>query len=195
MIDFKPSINFWHDFKSNQTAGAWLFLGSRRSLQIVRPSILQLIVWGILGGSANSLFSWLSTGEVGEFNSQGLISYALWPFIALIVGIFLSQRINNPRLMMVPALLWLVLDTHIALLQSFIQYLGYIDILPYFFYDYLPMIFMVLFVWQSLAVVWVFARELKWPWWERSKPSSGKAAIYISPFPVFPLTSKKTPSY
>ena len=168
MIDFKPSINFWHDFKSNQTAGMWLFLGSRRSLQIVRPSILQLIFWGILGGSANSLFSWLSSGEVGEFNPQGLISYALWPFIALIVGIFLSQRINNPRLMLVPALLWLVLDTHIALLQSLIQYLGYIDVLPYIFYDYLPMIFMVLFVWQSLAVVWVFSRELKWPWWERA---------------------------
>jgi hypothetical protein len=168
MIDFKPSINFWHDFKSNQTAGMWLFLGSRRSLQIVRPSILQLIFWGILGGSANSLFSWLSSGEVGDFNPQGLISYALWPFIALIVGIFLSQRINNLRLMLVPALLWLVLDTHIALLQSFIQYLGYIDVLPYIFYDYLPTIFMVLFVWQSLAVVWVFSRELKWPWWERA---------------------------
>jgi len=168
MIDFKPSINFWHDFKSNQTAGMWLFLGSRRSLQIVRPSILQLIFWGVLGGSANSLFSWLSSGEVGDFNPQGLISYALWPFIALIVGIFLSQRINNPRLMLVPALLWLVLDTHIALLQSFIQYLGYIDVLPYIFYDYLPTIFMVLFVWQSLAVVWVFSRELKWPWWERA---------------------------
>ena len=168
MIDFKPSINFWHDFKSNQTAGMWLFLGSRRSLQIVRPSILQLIFWGILGGSANSLFSWLSSGEVGDFNPQGLISYALWPFIALIVGIFLSQRINNPRLMLVPALLWLVLDTHIALLQSFIQYLGYIDVLPYIFYDYFPIIFMVLFVWQSLAVVWVFSRELKWPWWERA---------------------------
>ncbi|OTG70689.1 peptidase C13 family protein [Acinetobacter sp. ANC 4169] len=168
MIDFKPSINFWHDFKSNQTAGMWLFLGSRRSLQIVRPSILQLIFWGILGGSANSLFSWLSADEIGEFNSQGLISYALWPFIALIVGIFLSQRINNPRLMLVPALLWLVLDTHIALLQSLIQYLGYIDVLPYMFYDYLPTIFMVLFVWQSLAVVWVFSRELKWPWWERA---------------------------
>lgn len=168
MIDFKPSINFWHDFKSNQTAGMWLFLGSRRSLQIVRPSILQLIFWGILGGSANSLFSWLSADEIGQFNSQGLISYALWPFIALIVGIFLSQRINNLRLMLVPALLWLVLDTHIALLQSLIQYLGYIDILPYMFYDYLPTIFMVLFVWQSLAVVWVFSRELKWPWWERA---------------------------
>jgi hypothetical protein len=168
MIDFKPSINFWHDFKSNQTAGLWLFLGSRRSLQIVRPSILQLIFWGILGGLANTLFSWLSAGEIGEFNPQGLVSYALWPFIALIVGIFLSQRVNNPRLMLVPALLWLVLDTHIALLQSFIQYLGQIDVLPYVLYDYLPLLFMILFVWQSLAVVWVFSRELKWPWWERA---------------------------
>ncbi|MDH0836022.1 C13 family peptidase [Acinetobacter johnsonii] len=168
MIDFKPSINFWHDFKSNQTAGMWLFLGSRRSLQIVHPSIMQLIFWGILGGSANTLFSWLSAGEIGDFNPQGLVSYALWPFIALIVGIFLSQRVNNPRLMLVPALLWLVLDTHIALLQSFIQYLGMIDVLPYIFYDYLPNVFMVLFVWQSLAVVWVFSRELKWPWWERA---------------------------
>ena len=168
MIDFKPSINFWHDFKSNQTAGMWLFLGSRRSLQIVHPSIMQLIFWGILGGSANTLFSWLSAGEIGDFNPQGLVSYALWPFIALIVGIFLSQRVNNPRLMLVPALLWLVLDTHIALLQSFIQYLGMIDVLPYIFYDYLPNVFMVLFVWQSLAVVWVFSRELKGPWWERA---------------------------
>jgi hypothetical protein len=168
MIDFKPSINFWHDFKSNQTAGLWLFLGSRRSLQIVRPSIMQLIFWGILGGSANTLFSWLSAGEIGDFNPQGLVSYALWPFIALIVGIFLAQRVNNPRLMLVPTLLWLVLDTHIALLQSLIQYLGMIDLLPYFTYDYLPIVFMVLFVWQSLAVVWVFSRELKWPWWERA---------------------------
>ncbi len=168
MIDLKPSINFWHDLKSNQRAGIWLFLGSRKSLQIVRPSILQLIFWGILGGCANSLFSWLIAGELGEFNKQGLVSYALWPFIALIVGIFLSQRTNNPRLMLVPALLWLVLDTHIAFLQSFIQYLGILDFLPNFTYDYLPIVFMVLFVWQSLAVVWVFARELQWPWWERA---------------------------
>ncbi|WP_374667254.1 C13 family peptidase [Acinetobacter sp.] len=168
MIDFKPSINFWHDFKSNQTAGMWLFLGSRRSLQIVRPSILQLVFWGILGGSANTLFSWLSSGRVGEFNPQGLVSYALWPFIALIVGIFLSQRVNNPRLMLVPALLWLVLDTHIMLFQCLIQYLGDLDVLPYFLYDYIPTLFIILFVWQSLAVVWVFSRELKWPWWERA---------------------------
>ena len=168
MIDFKPSINFWHDFKSNQTAGMWLFLGSRRSLQLVRPSIMQLVFWGILGGCANSLFSWLSSGRMGDFNSQGLISYALWPFIALIVGIFLSQRVNNPRLMLVPALLWLVLDTHIMLFQCLIQFLGDIDYLPFILYDYIPRLFVALFVWQSLAVVWVFSRELKWPWWERA---------------------------
>ncbi|MDQ9818616.1 peptidase C13 family protein, partial [Acinetobacter bereziniae] len=65
--------------------------------------------------------------------SQGLIGYALWPFIALIVGIFLSQRINQPRLMLVPALLWLVLDTNILLIQCLIQYLGsngYLNFIP-----------------------------------------------------------------
>ena len=59
---------------------------SRRSLQIVHPSITQLIIWGILGGCTNSLYSWLVAGQIGEFNPQGLIGYALWPFIALIVG-------------------------------------------------------------------------------------------------------------
>ncbi len=167
MIDLKPSINFWHDFKSNQIAGLWLFLGSRRSLQNIQPSILQLILWGILGGLSNTLFGWLTAGELGEFNPQGLVSYALWPFIALIFGIVLSQRVNNPRLMLVPALLWLILDTYIALLQSLIQYIGSLDWLPYILYDFLPTLFMLFFVWQSLAVVWVFSRELRWPWWER----------------------------
>ncbi len=168
MIDFRPSINIWHDFKNNQIAGMWLFLGSRRSLQIIHPSIFQLLIWGTLGGLANTLFSWLVAGDGGRFNQQGLISYALWPFLALIVGIFLAQRSNNPRLMLVPAILWLILDTHIALTQALIQFFGLRDWLPLWMYDYLPALFMVLFVWQSLAVVWVFARELKWPWWERA---------------------------
>ena len=168
MIDLKPSINFWHDLKSNQRAGIWLFLGSRKSLQIVRPAILQLIFWGLLGGCANTLFSWLVAGDGGVFNRQGLVSYALWPFIALIVGIFLSQRTNNPRLMMVPALLWLVLDTHIMLFQCLLQYLGNQDLLPNIFYNFIPILFVTLFIWQSLAVVWVISRELQWPWWERA---------------------------
>lgn len=170
MIDLKPSINFWHDLKSNQIAGLWLFLGSRRSLQIVHPSIFQLIFWGAIAAAVNTLFSWMVADQAGHFNSQGLVSYALWPFIALIVGIFLSQRTNNPRLMLVPALLWLVLDASILLIQCFLQYLGdqgYLDFLPDRIYNLLPTLFLVLFVWQSLAVIWVFSRELKWPWWER----------------------------
>lgn len=170
MIDLKPSINFWHDLKSNQIAGLWLFLGSRRSLQIVHPSIFQLIFWGAIAAAVNTLFSWMVADQAGHFNSQGLVSYALWPFIALIVGIFLSQRTNNPRLMLVPTLLWLVLDASILLIQCFLQYLGdqgYLNFLPDHVYNLLPTLFLVLFVWQSLAVIWVFSRELKWPWWER----------------------------
>lgn len=171
MIDLKPSINFWHDLKSNQVAGLWLFLGSRKSLQIVHPSILQLLFWGAVAASVNTLYSWMVAGQVGHFNSQGLVSYALWPFIALIVGIFLSQRMNNTRLMLVPALLWLVLDSNVLLIQCFLQYLGdnnLLNFLPDRIYNFLPTLFMVFFVWQSLAVIWVFSRELKWPWWERA---------------------------
>ena len=157
MIDFKPSINFGTILKATKLPGCGYFwdLGVRCNWCV--PLFCN---WysGDLGGCANSLFSWLSSGRMGDFNSQGLISYALWPFIALIVGIFLSQRVNNPRLMLVPALLWLVLDTHIMLFQSLIQYLGDLDYLPYIFYVYIPTLFVMLFVWQSLAVVWVISR-------------------------------------
>lgn len=170
MIDLKPSINFWHDLKSNQTAGLWLFLGSRKSLQVVHPSIFQFLFWGVVAGGVNTLYSWMVAGQIGSLNPQGLISYALWPFIALIVGIFLSQRMNNQRLMLVPALLWLVLDSNILLIQCLLQYLGdnnILNFLPDSIYNFLPNFFMILFVWQSIAVIWVFSRELKWPWWER----------------------------
>ena len=171
MINPKPSINILHDFISNQLAGVYLFLGSTRSLQVVHPSIMQLILWGVLGGCTNSLYSWLVAGQTGDFNAQGLISYVIWPFLALIVGIFLSQRMEQPRLMLVPALLWLVLDTNILLLQCMIQYLGeheYLNFIPDFIYnEFLPLFFIVLFIWQSLAIVWVFSRALRWPWWER----------------------------
>src|SRR5690606_34044807 len=43
-----------------------------------------------------------------------------------------------------------------------------LDYLPYILYDYIPTLFVMLFVWQSLAVVWVISRELKWPWGERA---------------------------
>ncbi len=85
--------------------------------------------------------------------------------------------------MLVPALLWLVLDTNILLIQCLIQYLGsngYLNFIPDAIYNgILPGLFVALFVWQSLAVIWVFSRELKYfggserwlwlrplrPWW------------------------------
>ncbi|KAA8731859.1 peptidase C13 family protein [Acinetobacter qingfengensis] len=167
MIEIKATPSFWRNLKNNQIAGMWLFVGSRRSLKWVAPTALQLIVWVIAGCLANTLFSWLVSGAQGHFNAQGLVSYLLWPFLALIAGVFLSQRMDLQRVTLVPALLWVILDVHVALLQSFLQYLGTIDLLPDFAYNILPNLFMVLFVWQSGAVVWVFSRELNWPWWER----------------------------
>lgn len=167
MIDIKATPFFAQNLRNNLIAGLWLFLGAKRSLDWVAPTPLQLLFWGIAGCSANALFGWISTGGQGDFNPQGLISYVLWPFIALIAGIFLSQRTELPRIMLVPAILWLVLDVNVALLQSVLQYLGQIDLLPNFSYQFLPQLFMLLFVWQSLALVWVLARTIKWPWWER----------------------------
>ncbi len=167
MIEIKATPFFWRNLKNNQIAGMWLFLGSRRSLEWVAPTPLQLLFWGVAGCLANSLFSWQISGGQGQFNQQGLISYLLWPFIALIVGIFLSQRTELQRIMLVPAILWLVLDVNVALLQSLLQFLGQLDVLPYFTYSFLPHLFMLLFVWQSLAVVWVISKTLHWPWWER----------------------------
>lgn len=167
MIEIKATPFFLRNLRNNQIAGMWLFLGSRRCFDWVAPTPLQFLFWGLAGCSANTLFSWLIANGQGEFNSQGLISYLLWPFLALIAGIFISQRTEMSRVMLVPALLWLILDVHVALLQSLLQYLGQLDLLPYFTYSFLPHLFMLLFVWQSLAVVWVFSRALKWPWWER----------------------------
>lgn len=180
MINLHFPLKFLQDIKHNCIAGLWLFIGSRRSLEWVRPSILQLLFWGLLGGAVNTLLSWLINGEAGYFNAQGLISYALWPFLALIAGIFLSQKTNNPHLMLVPTILWLVLDTSVIALQSLIQFLVLWDYFPRFLDPYLPMTFIVLFIWQSLSIILVLARELKWAWWERILISFATLATLIT---------------
>ena len=167
MIDLKPSRNFFSDLLDNQIAAIWMLVGSRRCFEFVTPNGWQFVFWGILACSANTLFSWLSAGRIGEFNGQGLVSYLLWPFIALIAGIFLAQRSGLGRLMLVPALMWLIADVNVVLIQSFLQFLGQIDRLPESMYAYLEPMFAILFVWQTVAVFWVFSRALKWPWWER----------------------------
>lgn len=167
MIELKPSKNFLSDLRDNQIAAMWMLIGSTRCFNWVTPNGWQFLFWAVLACLANTLFSWLTAGGAGHFNLQGLVSYLLWPFIALIAGLFLAQRSGLGRMVLVPALLWLVADFNIALLQSFIQFLGQLDHLPDWSYGSLPTIFLVLFVWQTVAVFWVFARAMKWPWWEQ----------------------------
>lgn len=168
MIELKPSRNFLSDLRDNQIAAWWMLVGSRRCFDWVTPNGWQFLFWAVLACLANTLFSWLTANGAGHFNLQGLVSYLLWPFIALIAGIFLAQRSGLGRLMLVPAMLWLIADVNVALLQSLIQFLGQLDRLPDLSYEYLPTIFLVLFVWQTVAVFWVFARALHWPWWEQA---------------------------
>ena len=92
MIELKPSHRFLDDLRDNQIAALWMLVGSRRALRLVTPSAMQFVFLALLAVLANTLFSWLTAGGVGHFNLQGLVSYLLWPFIALIAGIFLAQR-------------------------------------------------------------------------------------------------------
>lgn len=186
-INISPS--FWRNLINNQLAGLWLFLGSRLCFGRVAPTLGQLLVWLVLASSANGLFSWLVADGQGHFNEQGLIAYLLWPSIALICGIFISQRPGHSRLMLVPAILWLVIDTDMALLQCALQFMGQRDWLPDWSYDILPQLFMLLFVWQSLAVVWVFSRLLQWPWWERGLILAATLFTLV----VWQVSSKKQP--
>lgn len=176
MIELKPSRNFFYDVRDNQIAALWMLLGSTRAFYWVTPSAAQFVFFAVLAVLANTLFSWLSAGGAGQFNLQGLVSYLIWPFIALITGIFLAQRQGLGRLMLVPAILWLNADLNVALIQSALQYFGQSDQLPDWAYEHMPNIFLVLFIWQTVSVMWVFAQKLRWPWWERGLILAGTIA-------------------
>jgi Peptidase C13 family len=167
MIELPPSRSFFSDLFANQKAAFFMLLGSRRAFRFVTPNALQLVFMGIVAILANTLFSWLTADGEGHFNAQGLVSYLLWPFIAVIAGIFLAQRSGLGRLLLVPVILWLVADIDIALFQSLLQYLGMIDLLPDFILPWMNTLFLVLFIWQTVSVLWIFAKQLQWPWWER----------------------------
>lgn len=167
MIELPPSRSFFSDLFANQRAALWMLLGSRRAFRSVTPSALQLVFLAILAVLANTLFSWLTANGEGHFNGQGLASYLLWPFIAVIAGIFIAQRNGLGRMMLVPVILWLAADIYIALFQSLLQYLGLIDRLPDFILPWMNAIFLVLFIWQTVSLVLIFAKQLRWPWWEQ----------------------------
>ena len=155
------------NFAANIIAALWMLVGSSRAFSWVKPTFMQFAVFAVLALGSNVLFSWLAADSGSVFNEQGLISYLIWPTIILLGGIILARRSGNQVLVFVPVVLWLVADTLSALLQSAVQFLGSRGWLPEWSYSFLPLLFLVLFVWQTLALIWIFTRRMRMPWWER----------------------------
>ena len=133
----------------------------------------------LAASGSNILFGYLSAHEGGYFNEQGLISYLIWPVIILVAGIILARRTMNYSLLFVPVILWLAADTMLVLLQSSIQFLDIKGLLPSLLYGILPSLFMLLFVWQTASLLWIFAKKLHWSWWERLLMMIGAVALLI----------------
>lgn len=155
------------NFAANIIATLWMLVGSTRAFSWVKPTFIQFAVFALLALGSNVLFSWLAAENGSVFNEQGLVSYLIWPMIILLGGIILARRAGNQALVFVPVVLWLVADTLSALLQSLVQFFGSYGWLPSWSYSLLPILFLVLFLWQTLALLWIFSRRLRVPWWER----------------------------
>ena len=165
------------NFAANIIATLWMLVGSTRAFSWVKPTFIQFAVFAILALGSNVLFSWLAAANGSVFNEQGLVSYLIWPMIILLGGIILARRAGNQGLVFVPVILWLVADTLSALLQSLVQFFGSYGWLPDWSYSLLPILFLVLFLWQTLALLWIFSRRLRVPWWERIIVIIGAVAL------------------
>lgn len=155
------------NFSANLTAAFWLLLGSVKAFDWVKPSFAQFLCFLTTALLSNVLFGWLAAQMGSELNVQGLISYLVWPVIMLIAGVVIARRSQNYVLIFIPAVLWLTADTILALAQSLIQFLILQNLLPEWGYDISPILFLVLFVWQTTALLVIFAKKLKWAWWEQ----------------------------
>ncbi|WP_201556368.1 C13 family peptidase [Psychrobacter sp. 72-O-c] len=165
------------NFAANIIAALWMLVGSTRAFSWVKPTFIQFALFALLALGSNVLFSWLAAENGSVFNEQGMVSYLIWPMMILLSGIILARRSGNQTLVFVPVVLWLVADTLSALLQSMVQFLGSYGWLPDWSYSFLPILFLVLFLWQTLALLWVFARRLRTPWWERIIVLVGAVAL------------------
>ena len=172
-----PLQRFSLNFAANIIAALWMLIGSTRAFSWVKPTFMQFATFALLALGSNVLFSWLAAQAGSIFNEQGLVSYLIWPTIILLGGIILARRAGNPSLLFVPVVLWLVVDTMAALLQSVVQVMGSRSWLPDWSYSFLPILFLVLFLWQTLALIWIFARRLRTPWWERIIVLAGAMAL------------------
>lgn len=184
------------NFAANIIAAFWMLIGSTRAFSWVKPTFIQFAVFALLALGSNVLFSWLAADYGSVFNEQGLVSYLIWPMIILLGGIILARRSGNQSMLFVPAVLWLVADTISALLQSLVQFFGSHGWLPDWSYSFLPILFLLLFLWQTLALIWIFARRLRAPWWERIIVLIGAIALLtiwqknVADQPIF----KQTPA-
>jgi len=165
------------NFAANIIATLWMLVGSTRAFSWVKPTFIQFALFAILALGSNVLFSWLAAANGSVFNEQGLVSYLIWPMIILLGGIILARRAGNQALVFVPVILWLVADTLSALLQSLVQFFGSYGWLPSWSYSFLPILFLVLFLWQTLALLWIFFRRLRISWWERIIVLVGAVAL------------------
>ncbi len=181
------------NFAANIIAALWMLVGSTRAFSWVKPTFIQFAVFALLALGSNVLFSWLAAENGSIFNEQGLVSYLIWPMIILLGGIILARRSGNQGLLFVPVVLWLVADTLSALLQSMVQFLGSYGWLPDWSYSFLPVLFLILFLWQTLALLWIFSRRLRIPWWERIIMLIGAVALLtiwqrnVADQPIFKL--------
>ena len=153
--------------------------GNARAFTSVKPTFGQFAVFLLAALGANILFAYLSAQGGSYFNEQGLISYLIWPVIILVAGIILAKRTMNYSLLFVPVILWLAADTMLVLIQSGIQYLDIKGWLPSFLYGILPSLFTFLFVWQTASLLWIFAKRLHWPWWERLLMIGGAVLLLV----------------
>jgi len=165
------------NFAANIIAALWMLVGSTRAFSWVKPTFVQFALFALLALGSNVLFSWLAAENGSVFNEQGMVSYLIWPMMILLSGIILARRSGNQTLVFVPVVLWLVADTLSALLQSMVQFLGSYGWLPDWSYSFLPILFLILFLWQTLALLWVFSRRLRTPWWERIIVLVGAVAL------------------
>jgi len=165
------------NFAANIIAAFWMLIGSTRAFSWVKPTFIQFAWFALLALGSNVLFSWLAADSGSVFNEQGLVSYLIWPVIILLAGIILARRAGNQGLLFVPAVLWLVADSISALLQSLVQFFGSRGWLPDWSYSFLPILFLILFLWQTLALLWIFSQRLRTPWWERIIVLIGAVAL------------------
>lgn len=154
-----------------------MLVSSVKAFDWVKPSFGQFVLFCVLALSANILFAWLIADMGSHLNRQGLISYLIWPVVMLIAGIILSKRYQNDSLLFMPAILWLTADTLLILLQSGIQFMDKQGYLPSWSYDFISLLFVGLFVWQTASLLWIFAKKLSWRWWEQVSMLIGAVAM------------------